>query len=307
MFRKLITAAAVAVVAAGGAALGFSQAGANLRTTTYQDVANGTAGYSATNGTPFRNINAVIATTPASLNIGGVGKGGIGVQLCDPNNGFGLQVGITSNGTTFSVDYAYGTLMGAAADHCVGNGVLDMPHVLNPALTALPVGDSVTVYESYRFYVKGNAGVGQGHRFGAAYFQAMDANGFEIFSADVWKLPADRFVNEAGAGIQQDTTGLTGGCAPLVIAGLPVYLTTPPNQTGACKDSADFSGVYANGTGGIGGFAGNGMGPGLANWNVTEVVTSAGGLKANDPIVSANHSLVPTTGAGESTFSVFTS
>jgi hypothetical protein len=310
MFRKLVFGTAAAVSAALAAGMPALPASAVLRTGTnqYADVADGTAGYYASNGTSFRNAGAVILTSASALNIGGVGKGGIGVQLCDPNNGFGLQDGITSNGSTFTVEYATGILKGANADNCVGNGLLASPHVLNANLAGLPVGDAVTVYESYRLYRKANGTrkQGRGGLYGVATFQAMDNNGFEVFTADVWKLPADRHLTMAGAGVQQDTTGLTGSCAPVVTSGLPQYQTAPLNKTGACNDAADFSGVFADGTGGIGGFAGNGSGDGLAHWTTTETVTSVGGLRANAPIVAPDHSLMPTAGTAESAFSVFT-
>jgi hypothetical protein len=316
--RKALGIGALGVVPLAAAAVAFvaMSAGAAL-VPPYQAVSDGTAGYYTQTGLTVHDVGAVISTNPAALNIGGVGTGGIGTQICDPNNGFGLQLGLVSNGKTFTVEYATGTLKGANADNCVGNGVLVSPHVLNANLTGLPVGDAVTVYTSYSVYKKtnGTKKQGRGQHFGAATFQATDANGFETYSATVWKLPVDNSLDMAGAGVQQDTTGMSA-CTPLyafdgnltphndhntgpvLLSGTTVDYT---GGSGACNDVADFSSVFINGHFGIFGF-----GPGLATFGQThQVVTTGGGLKANAAVVAPNDTLTPGSGSGESVFSVY--
>lgn len=283
----------------------------------YQAVSDGTAGYYAIGS--FWSVGATVTTQPAAGNIGGVGKGGIGTQLCDPNNGFGLQLGEVSNGTTFSVEYATGILSGAAKDACVGNGVLPNPHILNPALTGLAQGDSVMLYTRFwnshdrvrrwvhRHWVWTRAW--QGH----VLFQAFDAtSGFDVFSKYL-TTAADWHLDNAGTGVQQNTTGLSA-CTPVLafdaLAPVPAPYTipSPPKVTmvykggsGACNDVADFAGVFANGSDIWNSFSA----PGLAHWNVIQAITTGGGLKGNAATVAPDDTLTPVSGTGDSMFSVF--
>jgi hypothetical protein len=313
MIRKIALAGAATVALAIGSA-GIASASLS---TSYQAVADGTAGYYNQAGLTVHDIGAVITTQPAALNIGGVGTGGIGVQGCDPNNGWGFQEGVVSNGVTLSVDYQVGVLKGANADNCVGNGVLPDPLVLNHALTGLPVGDAVTLYASYGTYKKtnGTKAQGKGQIFGAVTFQATDADGFETYTETVWKLPDDENIDMAGAGVEQDTTGMSA-CSPLSVSNYPTvdqntggpgFILGSSGDTdyvapsGACNDVADFSDVFINGKFGIFGF-----GPGLADHGIAhQVITTGGGLKANTAIVAPNDTLDPTSGSGESEFSVY--
>lgn len=312
MLRKIV----LALVASAALAIGAAGVASAALVPSYQAVADGTAGYYAQTGLSVHNIGAMITTDKAALNIGGVGQGGIGVQGCDPNNGWGFQEGLVSNGTTFSVDYQTGTLAGASADNCVGNGVLPNPHVLNTHLTGLPVGDPVTLYAVYSSYKKtnGTKAQGRGKVFGAVTFQATDAFGVETYTDTVWKLPAGENIDMAGAGVEQDTTSMSA-CTP----SLPYSTsTTSPSYapmtlfsamtsvtytsgSGACNDIADFSYVFLNGNHGI-----FGTGHGLAQYGRThQVITTGGGNLANVAIVAPNDTLTPTAGSGESSFSVY--
>lgn len=307
--RKSLAAVAAAISIAGAGSLAVAGSANAALSPTYQAVADGTSGYYQQTGLTVHDIGAIITPDAAALNIGGVGQGGAGVQGCDPNNGFGFQEGLVSNGTSFSVEYATGVLKGANADNCVGNGVLVDPHILNANLTGLPVGDSVTLYARYSTYKKtnGSKAQGKGQWFGAVTFQAADANGFETYTDTVWKLAVDGNVNMAGAGIQQDTTGMSACTPVLPYSGSPTEPTdvtsdvTYTGGSGACNDVADFSDVFVNGHFGIFGY-----GPGLTAYGVThQVITTGGGLKANAAIVAPNDSLAPFSGTGESAFSVY--
>ena len=316
--KTAVLAGVASVIALGAATL---PASANVLTQ-YQAVSNGTAGYYAIGS--FHNLGAVIHTDVAGVNIGGVGKGGIGSQLCDPNTGFALQIGETSNGTTFSIQYAAGVLKGAAADNCVGDGVLPNPHILHSLLTGVPAGDNVQTYIQFR-----NVRVTVGSRHhrhrvwqGRALFQAFDTtSGFELYSKWV-ATQADWSLDSAGVGIQQDTTGmsactpvfpyspgapLTGAVSPWTTGvvynstGVAGSLTGSGGGSGACNDVTDFSQVFANGVGGI-----FGTGLGLTHWSAVQVITTGGGLKANAAIVAPNDTIKPDPSVpAESAFSVY--
>lgn len=292
---KRLAALIGAVLGVIGLALGTSGIANASLLPQYQVVKGGTAGYYGIGS--FENIGATVTPRAAAVNIGGVGTGGIGTQLCDPNNGFGLQLGLVSNGSTFTVEYAAGTLAGASADACVGNGVLANPHVIHQNLASVQVGDPVQLYTSftnYRTTVKVKSGkhwVTKHVWRGRATFEAFDWNSVESYSATVSGLAADWSLSNAGAGVQQDTTGMSA-CTPVT-----AHYT---GGSGACNDVADFSGVFVNGFGGL--FGG---GPGLASHPAIQVITTGGGLKANAATVAPNDTLTPTSGLGESSFSVF--
>jgi hypothetical protein len=118
-------------------------------------------------------------------------------------------------------------------------------------------------------------------------------SGFEVYSARV-NTRYDFQLDSAGVGVQQDTTGMSA-CPNSTL-----HYPAPGGGTGACNDVADFSGVFANGSGGI-----FGSGYGLANWNAVQVITTGGGLKANAAIVAPDDSITPSSGTGESSLSVF--
>lgn len=261
-------------------------------------VGNGEAGYSAASGNGFRNTGATVITHAAAQNIGGVGQGGIGSQLCDPNNGFGLQIGLVSNGSTFTVEYANGTLPGANGHNCEGNGLLTAPALLHPTtLSGLAVGDPVQVFVSFRnVHVWRWVNHHRRHVWqGRAKFQAFDTAGFDVFTAWV-HTRADWNLDEAGAGIVQDTTGMSAD-TPLTAVGGPAPYDgiSGPTKTGAHNLVVDFSGVFVNG------FGLGGPGFPFALSNTTEVATTAGGLHSNPAIVAPNGS----GGTNPVTFSVW--
>ena len=297
-----ITAPLAALAAAALVALGTTAAGAAVLPHVHV-VANGSAGYSTASGNNFRNVGATVTPDPAAQNIGGVGEGGIGVQLGDPNTGFGRQIGLVSNGSTFTVEWAKGILAGANVDNCVGNGVLASPAQLHPTtLSGLPVGDPIQLFIKFRnvriLVTRCHFSALHHHLVcvtrhvwrGRAKFQAFDTAGFEVYSATV-RTRADFDLAEAGAGIQQDTTGMSADtpltCPPLLLPPPcgPLYNGIfGPAGSGAHNRVADFAGVFTNGTG----LGGTGV-PFAVN-NTTEVATTAGGLHSNPAIVAPNSS-----------------
>lgn len=310
MVKRLLTGLA-AFFAVAGLALGTAGGASASVQPNAQFNSIGTTGYDAIGG-PFHSIGAVVSTDSSAENIGGVGTGGIGVQLCDPNDGYGLQLGLVESGTSlhpaFSVDYQAGTLAGAASDSCVGNGVLPAPHVLNANLTAIPDGDSVYLYIRYwnqgtrtwhhgywagkkhhRYWVRGYYTYGT---TGKALFQAFDAStGFEVYSATL-NVKAGQYFDNAGGGVEQNTT--------LVSANTPtVPFVTPTFTSGAENDVADFTGVGVNGPDWYT------PGTGLAHYFSNEVVSSPGSLAANPTLADAHNSITPTSGSSASAFSVY--
>lgn len=310
-FKRLLIALP-ALVAAAGIALGSAGAASASVQPNAQFNSIGTTGYDAIGG-PFHSIGAVVSTDPAADNIGGVGTGGIGVQLCDPNDGYGLQLGLVESGTSlhpsFSVDYQAGTLAGAASDSCVGNGVLPAPKTLNANLTAIPEGDSVYLYIRYwnagtrtwhHGYWTGRRHHRRWHRghytygtTGRALFQAFDAStGFEVYSATL-NVKAGQWFDNGGGGVEQNTT--------LVSANTPtVPFVTPTFTSGADNDVADFTKAGVDGpnwyTPGIG----------LTHYFSNEVVSSPGSLAANPTLADAHNSITNPGGSFlPSSFSVY--
>jgi hypothetical protein len=235
--RKARAAAAMAAVAGAAVLVAVGTAAASVNTNAVQTVSNGSAGYSVTNGVQMRNAGVQIVTTPAALNIGhpsGTSNtGGAGEQLCDPNNGFGAQIGEISTGKAFDVEFAYGTLTGAAADNCVGDGLLTgATHFGTSTLTGLAVGDQVDVFASFKNVkaevrhpghwtscVRHGKTIKKCHWHRAFFtkewqgrlkFQAQDETaGFEVYASPWIHTAADWNLTEAGFGVQQDTNGLS--------------------------------------------------------------------------------------------------
>src|SRR3974390_3164357 len=306
LFRLFALPGAAAMLALGLATSAAPPAGAAVLPQVH-GVGHGDAGYSSAFGNGFANAGSTVITDPAALNIGDVGRGGIGQQLCDPNTGFGLQLGLTATGgSSFSVEYATGILPGANTANCEGNGLLTGPVTLHPALTGIPVGDAVQLFTKfYNVHVRVCAHH-HCHRVweGRAKFQAFDlTSGFDVFTAYV-HTRADFNLDEARFGIQQDTTGMSA-CTPVAHLGVPVPLApvsptsgvTPtgyslppaghnPASSGACNEVADFAQVFTDGLGlGLPGF-------GLAFAPATtQVVSTGGGLNANTAIVAPNYTL----------------
>lgn len=199
---------------------------------------SGVAGYEYTANHALNHLTLVINPDATFVNIGAVGVGGAGGQLCDPNNGYVAQEGVVAtSATTESVDYQAGVLGG-----CADFGVLQNPLQVNAALSSIPLGDSVQVWMSHhnvttttghKGHWKYGREVGKGrHRHWQRYrfphwikgnlhkvtatkilFQAQDvtSNG-EVFSKTI-TAPAKEYFDSTGVGVQQDTTGMSA-CTP---------------------------------------------------------------------------------------------
>jgi hypothetical protein len=127
--RAVIAAGALAVIAAGG--LFLANAGAAVLPPS-QNL-TGEAGYYVQhwNNWHIRDAHAVFAITPAmeDLNqtlVTSTYPGAIGVELCDPDNGYSAQLGLTFIGGQFELLAAHGSLdtSSTGQDPCVQNGVI---------------------------------------------------------------------------------------------------------------------------------------------------------------------------------------
>jgi hypothetical protein len=299
MFRNKIFAA-VGLGAAAVLALGTGSAFA--APASHPDAvhaqSNGTAGIESLHGNQIRNIAAQMVAQPAFENIGGLGQGGAGVQLCDPDNGFGLQVGLVSNGSTDTVDYALGTLTGAASRKCEGNGVLPVAdaHTLGE-LSGIGIGDTVDVYaEFHNVFAHWTNSKGK-HRSGwrgRARFEAADITTGDLYTSPWYHTSADDGLVSGGAGLEQDTQ--------LISANSP---TTP--EDGYISAAENPAIVFCHVRTDTRGMLEYGSGEGLTVtdlWN--DVYTSAGGLSANPALVATNDTLTPgTQSSTPSSFTVF--
>ena len=296
--RGRIAAGVTAVALIGGGTAGAAMmASAAVNGPQYNSI--GTAGYDAIGG-PFYSVGATVKTDAPALNIGAVGTGGLGVQMCDPNNGYVLQEGeVATSSTSFSVDYQAGKVSGAASDNCVGNGVLKDPLTLNANLTGIPVGATVNLYVHFRtekVAYKIWVGKGRHHHFywghkrvGKALFQAYDASTFELYSKTI-TTPVEFFDND-GAGVEQNTT-LVSATTPVTFpAGSPSWTGT--GGSGASNALAAFSAVTVDPFGIF-----SPSSDGITDHVSNEVVSSAGSLPGNPAVVAPNNS---ETGSGAST------
>ncbi len=160
--------------------------------------------------------------------------GAVGAQLCNSTTGEAAQIGAVYTGAgKFALGYSTGTLDGLVGDPCVGGGALEGTTFV-PALQNIPVGDSVQVQISQDSHGVTFTGAVVG---GTSNFDTYVSTGHEYY-------------NEAGAGLQADTTGLS---APAV------------------NDLTDFSGVTATDVN-------NGITGGLATWNAVQVEGSQDGI-----------------------------
>lgn len=112
----------------------------------------GEAGYYANdNGhTRFRDVQAQVGVTNGIKNLDGAGGlGGLGVELCDPNTGYSVQLGVQWNGSRFVVQYGHGVLGDlSGSDPCIMSGLVSGPTTLAPVALNPAVGDQLS-FEIY--------------------------------------------------------------------------------------------------------------------------------------------------------------
>ena len=126
--RGAVAATALAVIAAG--ALFLANAGAAVLPPV-QNTA-GEAGYYVQhwNNWHIRDAHATFAVTGAMMHLNGAAgsfPGAVGVELCDPDDGYSAQLGVTFVGGQFEILAAHGNLDTATLpgnDPCVQNGVI---------------------------------------------------------------------------------------------------------------------------------------------------------------------------------------
>lgn len=202
----------------------------------------------------FTQVDATFTLNPQSEGIGvtafsagpnpgpaGPVNGAIGAQLCSASSGQVAQIGVAYAGLvngvpTFYAGYTTNTLHGLANDPCVGGGVVNPSIGQFNVLGAIPVNSTVQVEIRQVFE--------DGHPAGLLFTAADSATVNYTYFLPGWGY----YPNQAGAGLQANTTGLA---APAV------------------NDLTDFSGVTATS---------QGQTHGLAYWNAVQVESSQDGL-----------------------------
>ena len=208
--------------------------------------ANGEAGfYTQEPGVMYSRVNAVISLQAAAANLGpvsgaiGPGSGAVGIELCNQTTGYAAQVGVLEEDTTpatFEVGFGEGTLADCATGGLLGSGSL--PVDLAPALTGIPVTDSVVVQ------VKN---VGHGVLFSAAV-ELPGGQPLASYSRILTGGPAH--FDLAGAGVVQDAA-MVAACGAVC-----------PDELAAFSGVTATSGKYTRG---------------FARWDAVSVQSEANG------------------------------
>jgi hypothetical protein len=146
-WRKYFSATLVAGAAAFSAFALASPAHANPSGVGVVQNVKGEAGYFAKdNGqTRFRDVQANVGVTNQLKNLDGAGGlGGAGVELCDPNTGYSIQLGVQWNGSRYVINYGHGTLGDlSGSDPCIMSGLVSGPTTLAPVALNPAVGDQL--------------------------------------------------------------------------------------------------------------------------------------------------------------------
>jgi hypothetical protein len=107
----------------------------------------GEAGYFAKdNGmTRFRDVQTRLVVTNQLKNLDGAGGlGGAGVELCDPNTGYSVQLGVQWTGSRYQISYGRGILGDlSGSDPCIMSGLVSGPTPLSPIALNPNVGDQL--------------------------------------------------------------------------------------------------------------------------------------------------------------------
>ena len=146
--RKYFALLAAPALVAGALALVAPAAHANPAGVSVVQNTKGEAGYFAKdNGqTRFRYVQAQVGVTNQLKNLDGAGGlGGAGVELCDPNTGYSIQLGVQWTGTRFQVSYGNGLLGDlSGSDPCIMSGLVSGPTPLSPIALNPVAGDQLT-------------------------------------------------------------------------------------------------------------------------------------------------------------------
>jgi hypothetical protein len=112
----------------------------------------GEAGYYAnSNGqTRFRYVQTQVGVTNGIKNLNGSpsNPGALGVELCNPNTDYSIQLGVLWNGTSFEIQYGHGNLGAPIGgnDPCIQSGLVNGPggHLHFPNGFTPVTGDQLT-------------------------------------------------------------------------------------------------------------------------------------------------------------------
>lgn len=155
MISRRITGLAAAAVLAGGIGTATTwTAHANPAGVGVVQNKQGEAGYFANdNGhTRFRDVQARLTVTNQLKNLDGAGGlGGAGVEVCDPNDGYSVQLGVQWSIALqkYVVQFGHGLLGNTTfADPCIQSGLISNPTPLSPLALTPAVGDQLS-FEIY--------------------------------------------------------------------------------------------------------------------------------------------------------------
>jgi hypothetical protein len=214
------TAIAVTVLLFGGGALGLSAAAASASGIPVVNVqGSGEAGYFAANDlhTHYRYVQAIVTAQPTLNDLNGAFNaalpvspsnqpGAVGVELCNPDDGYGAQVGLWDDGGVYTVSYDDGAFVHpGAGDKCIDSGFVDPTAItVNKLLlngTVIQPGDKIllSVYYNPARRVHGPR----------TQFTACDLSQFDACSQQHGNLRGTEELTSFGIGAVTQQTNLT--------------------------------------------------------------------------------------------------
>lgn len=180
--------------------------------------ADGTAGYVGAddNHTHYRDVRTTVIATPGVADLNGTTAPGVaGADLCDPNTGHTLGIGLWDDGGTFAVSYlaSVSTLTGPAADPCISD-LLAEPLTSAPQLVGPAAHTSVGIAEGDSVYLEAFYGPWGRHAHAIGYAVCDQTQGWCRQYSSVTSAP--EYFWEFGVGAYSGMPVLTGGAVNLV-------------------------------------------------------------------------------------------
>lgn len=231
--------AGLTAIGLGGGIMVASGAGADVSSSVFQ-VSNGQAGY-VTFGGRFEHIYSHVYLRQTALNQ----QADLGQQLCDPNTGDAVQVGVVPATGGFLPEWATGQLSGTSVSACAGDGLLAQSDIQQlPGASVIPVGHTVAFTITY----------------------SRHGNGYNSIHVEVRDLTANTFVADwnascnvaiGGQVADSNSCGLTSAWPQFRTAGIgvetdPTNLSAPDVNVLERPTNASVQ-MYNSATGNLGG------------------------------------------------------
>jgi hypothetical protein len=229
---------------------------------------NPVSGYYVTNfGSTFTHVNSYVGLQYDSNKLSvstlppapGSVTSGVGDQLCNDNTGNAIQAGpVYLGGNKFAVAYGVGTFTSTPPAGVTNNGdpcedgLLLNPAVasgtsagtINPALNAVPYGDTVEVQIEYNNNGHPLAGCGTDAEVIAAIIQPNPH-----WYDKCLTLPSFLGFNEVAFGVESQTTGLSAPAVNQLDGNAHATLTDLAHHHGFADNSPDWTAVPVDSTG----------------------------------------------------------